>query len=405
MADTSSLKRLRIAFVVDRFGNRYGGAEAYGVELMRELAKRHEITVFARDYDAACDLRLPFVPLRSPKGLPSWLRVLIFAFRARMKTRGRYDIVHSHMNGFCGDVEVVHVTPVRYNWRVKELPPLKRFMSRLSVRVHTYLALESMRVRSRKGHRVVGVSGLIREQLEVAYGPAQNLPVVPPGVCKLSANDDTTRAQTRARLGYTDDDIVCLLVARNPLRKGLPTVLRALAVLPQNYKLLVVGANDAAREFLYSTPEFAAISDRVTMLPPSSEVAPYYVAGDIYVHPSLNDSFGMAPLEAMSYGLPVILSPTPWCGFAQYVEAGREAIVLSHPEAHDEVAEGIKSITGEPAIAASLKSGGARVVERHSWAEAARQFEAIYEQCLAEKRAEMLSRGAPDDSPEPGMQP
>ena len=59
-------------------------------------------------------------------------------------------------------------------------------------------------------------------------------------------------------------------------------------------------------------------------------------AADLYVHPTLNDSFGMAPLEAMSFGLPVILSPAPWCGFAQYVKAGEEALVLSHPEQADE---------------------------------------------------------------------
>ena len=38
--DSPVPERLRIAFVVDRFGNRFGGAEAYGVELMRELRKR-----------------------------------------------------------------------------------------------------------------------------------------------------------------------------------------------------------------------------------------------------------------------------------------------------------------------------------------------------------------------------
>ena len=403
MADTSSLNRLRIAFVVDRFGNRFGGAESYGVELMRELATRHEITVFAREYDPGCDLKLPFVPLRSPRGLPSWLRVLIFAFRARLKTRGRYDIVHSHMNGFCGDVEVIHVTPVRYNWRVKDLPPLKRMMSRFSVRVQTYLTLESMRVRFRKGHRVVGVSGLIREQLELAYGAMRNLPVVPPGVQPPSPCETDARDSTRAALGYSAEDVICLLVARNPMRKGLPTVLKALAMLPVRCKLLVVGANDDARAFLGQAQEYEALRDRVVMLPPTSEVSPYYRAGDIYVHPTLNDSFGMAPLEAMSHDLPVILSPAPWCGFAEYVEAGREAIVLSHPEAHEELAGGIRSIIDDPALAQALRAGGARLVERHSWAEAARQFERIYEQCLAEKRATAISH-ASDDHPEPGMQ-
>jgi Glycosyltransferase len=387
MADQPSTQRLRIAFVVDRFGNRYGGAEAYGVELMRELALRHDITVFAREYDAACELKLPYVPLRSPKGLPSWLRVLIFAIRARAKTRDRYDIVHSHMNGYCGDIEVVHVTPVRYNWRVKDLPWLKRSMSYLSPRVQTYLKLEALRVRTQVGHRVVGVSGLIREQLGRAYGEGQSFPVIPPGVKRPTASDGALRISTRARFEYAAQDVVCLLVARNPLRKGLPTVLKAIAGLPAHYKLLVVGANAAARDFLYRTPEFAPLAQRVIMLPETADVAQYYLAADVYVHPTLNDSFGMAPLEAMSYDLPVVLSPAPWCGFAQYVEPGTEAIVLSHPEAYEELAAAIKSIASNPPLAETLRAGGAKVVDRHSWAEVARQYEALYAECLQEKRA------------------
>ena len=385
MSPTSTMRRLRIAFVVDRFGNRYGGAEAYGVELMRELAQRHDVTVFAREYDGACDLSLPFVSLNSPRGLPSWLRVLLFAIRAKRATGKRYDIVHSHMNGYCGDVEVVHVTPVRYNWKVRRLPMLKRLMSHISPRVQTYLLLERIRLRARPGHRVVGVSCLIADQLRAAYGKERDFPIVPPGVLRPGADNATLRIATRARLNYAAEDWVCLLVARNPMRKGLPTVLKALATLPEHYKLLVVGANAAARDYLYKTPEYQPLTPRVTLLPETSDVAPYFLAADVYVHPTLNDSFGMAPLEAMSYDLPVILSPAPWCGFAQYVQAREEALLLSHPEAHDELAAGIAAVASDSALAEALRAGGSRVVDRHSWREVARQYEELYFQCLHER--------------------
>lgn len=378
-------RRLKIAFVVDRFGNRFGGAEAYGVELMRELARRHDVTVFAREYDPECDLRLPYVALRTPRGLPSWLRVLTFAIRARNATRKGFDIVHSHMNGFCGDIEVIHVTPVRYNWRVRKRSALKRLTSWISPRVHTYLALEKLRVRDRPGHRVVAVSALIAEQLSEAYGRQRSFPIVPPGVLRPAADQATLRISTRDRLQYSPDDEVCLMVARNPMRKGLPTVLKALAALPDHCKLLVVGANAAARDHLYKTPECAGLTDRVIMLPETSDVAPYFLAADIYVHPTLNDSFGMAPLEAMSYDLPVVLSPAPWCGFAQYVEAGSEALVLSHPEAHEELAAAVASIASDAELAERLRAGGGRVVARHSWQEVARQYERLYQECLVEK--------------------
>lgn len=374
--------RLNIAFVVDRFGHRFGGAEAYGVELMRQLSQQHDITVFARDYDEQCPVRLPYVPLRSWRGLPSWLRVLLFAWRARRATRGRFDIVHSHMNGWCGDIEVVHVTPVRYNWRVKPLPWLKRLTSYISPRVQTYLGLEKRRVEPRPGHRTVAVSALIATQLQQAYGQQRQFPVIAPGVVAAGVNPDFNAADQRQALGLSIDDCVCLLVARNPMRKGLPTVMQALANLPPHYKLLVVGANAATRDFVQRNPSMVA---RVTLVSETPDVAPYYRIADIYVHPTLNDSFGMAPLEAMSYDLPVVLSPAPWCGFAQYVTHETEALVLDHPENVEQLAHYIERLATDSTCRQALVQGSRQVVRRHGWDQVAAQYLALYQTLLAER--------------------
>ncbi|PLC55103.1 transferase [Pollutimonas nitritireducens] len=378
-------QRLRIAFVVDRFGNRFGGAEAYGVALMRELVRDHDITVYAREYDDACDLRLPFVPLRSWSRWPSWIRVLIFAWRARMATRHNYDIVHSHMNGWCGDIEVVHVTPVRYNWRVRPLPTIKKLLSYVSLRVNTYLSLEARRVRPRPAHRTVAVSGLIAEQLRQAYGAGFSCPVIPPGVTRPQNLSVADREEVRNAMGWTLDDCVCLLVARNPLRKGLPTVLKALQKLPEHFKLLVVGGNASTREYIHRSAAFSSLEDRIRLVEETPDVSPYYSAADIYVHPTLNDSFGMAPLEAMSFGLPVILSPEPWCGFAQYVRDGHEAVLLKHPEDADQLAQMVLKISDDAAWREHLVRGGGQVVDRHSWPRVAGRYVELYTEVLMER--------------------
>lgn len=377
--------RLKIAFVVDRFGHRFGGAEAYGVELMRELAQAHDITVFARDYDAQCPVQLPYVPLRSWRGLPSWLRVLLFALRARRATRQGFDIVHSHMNGWCGNVEVVHVTPVRFNWRVRPVPWLKRVSSYVSPRVQTYLGLEKRRVAQRPGHRTVAVSALIASQLQQAYGIQRQFPVIAPGVVAAQPDPAFNVHERRQALGFSRDDCICLLVARNPMRKGLPTAVQALLQLPEQYKLLVVGANAAAREFMQRQASNTVLSERVKLVAETPDVAPYYRLANVYVHPTLNDSFGMAPLEAMSYGLPVVLSPAPWCGFAQYVRAGSEALVLDHPENADQLAQYILRINTSATCRQTLIHGARQVVQRHGWDQVAAQYLALYQAVLAER--------------------
>ncbi len=376
--------RLSIAFVVDRFGSRFGGAEAYGVALMRELAPRCDITVFAREYDAACDLQLPFIPMGTWRKLPSWVRSLLFALRARRLTRSGFDVVHSHMNGWCGDVEVVHVTPVRYNWRVRPLGVFKRAMSRISPRVQTYLGLEQRRVRQRPGHRVVAVSGLIADQLRQAYGDHLAAPVIPPGVVPPAKADASARQATRKALGWSETDVVCLLVARNPLRKGLPTMLKALARLPDNVKLLVVGGSASTRDAVVRF-EANRLADRVHAISETPDVATYYRSADIYVHPTLNDSFGMAPLEAMSFGLPVVISPSPWCGFAHYLTNGVDALVLRHPEDDENLAQLVERLVEDQALRDRLAQGSRQIVEQHSWTRVAQSYLQLYRDILAER--------------------
>ncbi|MGA0585453.1 MAG: glycosyltransferase family 4 protein, partial [Castellaniella sp.] len=161
------------------------------------------------------------------------------------------------------------------------------------------------------------------------------------------------------------------------------TVLQALAALPDDVLLLVVGANAASRDCVARAPE--SVRARVHLVAETSQVDPYYQAADLYVHPTLNDSFGMAPLEAMSFGLPVILSPAPWCGFAQYVQPDAEALVLSHPERADELALAIGRLRSGAALRDRFRAGARDGLARRAWPEVARRYLELYAEILRER--------------------
>ncbi|MGE4438092.1 MAG: glycosyltransferase family 4 protein [Achromobacter pulmonis] len=372
-------RRLRIALLVDRFGNRFGGAEAYGVELMRVLGQRHDVSVVARDFDS--DLPFPFLPVRFPGWLPSWMRVLYFAWRADRLTRGRFDIVHSHMNGWAGEIQVMHVTPVRYN-RLTRVKPLKRVLAWLSPRLATYLLLEKFRVRRAPARRVVAVSGLIMDQLHRSYGPQLPVDIIAPGVKLPGPDAAAARAATRAQVGWDAATIGCLLVARNPLRKGLPALLDALALLPAQYRLLVVGADAATRDRVRNA---GAVASRVALIDPTPDVARYFAAADIYAHPTLNDSYAMAPLEAMSHGLPVVVSSPAYCGFAQYLSAGKDALILQDPRDGAQLAQALQRLGDEPELRAALSERGLAIARDQSWETVAARYEDLYRAVLAER--------------------
>lgn len=384
--------RLNIAFIGYKFGHQYGGAEAYGVELMRELATRHDITVIAREYDPHCDVKLPFIPIVLSDRWPSWIRSYLFAKETdRLIKSGKYDLVHSHMNGWNGDVDVLHVKSVRYHWVTNTSSWIKKITNALSPRIQMYLWLEKKRVHTKPPRRTVVVSETLKKQLQQAYHTKYPFDVVPPGV-HLPLLDVKVRDQTRSQLGYGMNDIVCIQVARNPLSKGLAPILTALKSLPSHIKLLVVGGPPSLEKKLAHTLNHKDLINRVVFVGQTHLISPYYQAADLALHPTFNDSFGMAPLEAMSYGLPVIMSNAKWCGFSHYANDNENALLLSDPNDAAELTKTIKRIIDEPDLVEKLSANGQQLASQFSWEHIAKQVEAIYVDIIATR----LHQGRPD---------
>ena len=374
-------ERLRIALLIDRFGRRFGGAEAYGVNLFEVLSQRHDVTVIAHDFEH--DLPVKEVRVTVNRKWPSWLRVWHFARQAKRLTRDKFDVVHSHMNGGAGHIHVIHVAPIRYR-RLHGISAWRRCLVYLQPSNVAYLLLEAAAMRVKTGSRVVAVSHWLKERIHDSYGKQLVVDTIAPGAISVAV-DPTVRMQIRATLSWAQDDIGCLLVARNPLRKGLATVLEALNQLPENFRLAVVGTQPEIKDYLrVNYPQLVA---RVNLIAPTSDVSPYYQAADVYVHPTLLDSFGMAPLEAMAHGLPVIVSGPEFCGFGQYVTHRHDAWVLANPEDPREIAQGLHALTSDPVLRAHLLQHAAKLIDSLSWAAAAQTYEALYSESIEARRS------------------
>jgi glycosyltransferase involved in cell wall biosynthesis len=114
-----------------------------------------------------------------------------------------------------------------------------------------------------------------------------------------------------------------LYVGRIDPRKGIDTVIRALARCPDQATLAVVGRGDDRH--LGELRDLAAslgLEQRVRFLAlPRTELAEVMHASDALVFPSVWDEpFGLVPLEAMSCGLPVV--GTPVGGAAEFLFDG-----------------------------------------------------------------------------------
>ena len=325
------MARPRTAFITRRFGSRFGGAEAYAENMLCRLKNDFDVHVLCQEWDSEIDLPRTIIP--SLNSGPNWLQLAAFAWKCSRYVH-KFDLVHSHENCLPGHIHGVHVMPVRYSRYVHQRGLGRWIATATSPRWWAYLAMEKTRYSRRNGHALVAASTLIQKQIKAVYRNTNSITVIPPGVSIPESIAD--RSIVREKLSLHRDRIYVLLVANSPIRKGYRTLLRALPILPRDVHLLVVGGTEEVVVQAEELAREAKVSDRVKIWPSQKGLADFYSAADVCAFPTKGDAFGMVPLEAMAYGLPAIVSHQKFCGLAEFLQDGENALILDDPE--DEVA-------------------------------------------------------------------
>lgn len=139
--------------------------------------------------------------------------------------------------------------------------------------------------------------------------------------------------------------------------------------------LVVVGGwgwkTDAARRAIADSPRRDGI--RVLNRVDDQQLSAVYAGASAFVYPTRYEGFGLPPLEAMGRGTPVISArnsslPEVLGPAAEWVE-GYDA---------EEWAATLRTILGDDARIAQLRTAGFAQAQKFSWAETARQTWAVY---------------------------
>ena len=372
-------KRLKIAVLHRIFRSDAGGAEAYAVAVALELAKRHEVHVFAQEMDASLRA-VTYHPIALYFKRPRWLNQLVYALASWWQTRKGFDIVHSHENTWHGDVQTVHVIPMRCKPKKSPFYWLKLLTS---PRLCTYTALEFFRFKG-PAHRLwVSVSHPLQQQLSLMRPalPLTRLCTISPGIYPWKAVREASSIASNVKHQIQRTKVL-LWVGNDALKKNLSTVLHAMTHLDNTFHLWVVG-KAAPHQAWYTLAQSMGLSERVKIMGVISDMDVAYSAADILLHPTLEDTFGMVVLEAMSRGVPVVVSSEAYCGISADLTHGLNAYVVKDPMDAIQLADAVNEIMQEGTYDRYQVQASA-FAQQHLWTDVAKQYELLFQKIAAQ---------------------
>lgn len=232
--------------------------------------------------------------------------------------------------------------------------------------------------------RVIAISEAVRAAMlarrEVIGG---KITVIPNGIAAPDAGPPGTARETRHSLGIAPDAPLVVCAARLEPEKDIASLVsamsRARAAVPG--ACCLIAGDGSLRPALQHQIEDLGLGGAVQLLGFRSDAPALVAAGDLFVLPSLAEPFGLALLEAMALGRPVVATRAG--GPLEIVEDGETGLLVP-PSSPDALAEAVCRLLADPASRHRLgENGRARFVDRFTSDRMARATLAVYEQAVA----------------------
>lgn len=283
----------------------YGGGERHLIDLAREMMVReHEVFIGLRPtnqwqerFDFIPSERFLHVSVRNSFGMLSANRI------SRFLLNNRVDVLHAHV---ARDYLAAAVAA-------------RSAKTRLVVTRHVMFPMKSFhRLALRNVDRVIAVVPSMADQLERVF-PQKKIVVIPNGIALLAMQGGLAQKAAEFRAFHSipqDAPLVVTLGELKPLKGQRDFVLAANEVLKahEDTYFVIAGKDNSIdqkfRRELKRLAKVLGLDSRVVWLDWLDNISPLLAAADLFVSPSHSESFGLAILDAMAAGTPVIATKT-----------------------------------------------------------------------------------------------
>ncbi|MDX2190396.1 MAG: glycosyltransferase family 1 protein [Bacteroidota bacterium] len=168
--------------------------------------------------------------------------------------------------------------------------------------------------------------------------------------------------ETLARRIIKEKYMLC--VGSIHLRKNLQRTVQAfLDSNLKNYKLVIVGFKNAVfSEVNFQIPEGRTNDIIFTGYVSDEDLKSYYRCAKVFLYPSLEEGFGIPPLEAMANGCVVLTSHT-----SSLPEVCGDAAYYVDPFSIESIKKGISELINNEQLRNKLRANGFKNIKRFNW--------------------------------------
>jgi len=223
--------------------------------------------------------------------------------------------------------------------------------------------------------QVIAVSHYTKERIVKFYG------LLPERVTVVHNALSRQEAQRNYRIDRPAESKNVLFLGRITFQKGpdyfIEAAARVLRVMP-DVRFIMAGTGDMMPRMIERVAELGiGRSFHFTGFLRGPEVEEIYALSDLYVMPSVSEPFGISPLEAMSYDVPVIIARQS--GVSELI---RHALKVDFWNI-EEIADRIIAVLRHPALAGELIDKGREELKTIRWSRAAERIAEVYREVLS----------------------
>lgn len=283
----------------------FGGGERHFVDLCRELqARGHEIFVALRPTNE-WEKRLSFLPLENIFHVSIRNSFGIFSAKkiARFVQEKNIEIIHAHLGrDYLPASLVCRLTKdTKFVLTRHVLFPLKPFH----------------RIALRNLSKAIGVSKAVAEMLAKTF-PQEKIVVIPNGIAVGSSGENEKKRQEfRSFHAIPFDAVLIGTVGELKVLKGQREFVLAAQEIARKYpetRFLILGQDHTIKKDfrleLKRLVKVFGLEEQFLFLDWVEDLSSVLAALDIFVSPSHTESFGLAILEAMINGVPIVATKT-----------------------------------------------------------------------------------------------